>query len=76
MTEYKNLIDQNLIDQELMCELCESHILGCLHMTSTFICEGCKCDEAYEYYKEYKEDELIEQREEKLKRILEYGRDN
>ena len=59
--------------QDRMCELCELHVLGCKHMTSTFICEGSKCDVAIDYIME----ELIEYAEdaeetykEKLKRIL------
>lgn len=34
--------------QARMCELCESHILGCKHSTSTFLCEGSRCDDAIE----------------------------
>jgi len=59
--------------QDRMCELCELYVLGCKHMTSTFICEGSKCDVAIDYIME----ELIENAEadeeayvEKFKPIL------
>lgn len=54
-------VEEKEFNQERMCELCEIHILGCGHSTSTFQCEGCSCDEAEEYYIE----EVVEQREEK-----------
>ena len=38
--------------QERMCDLCERHILGCSAMSSTFLCEGSRCDDAVEYLKE------------------------
>jgi len=52
---------QYVIDkhQERMCELCELHILGCSHNTSTYQCEGCRCDSAIDYIM----DELIENAE-------------
>ncbi len=38
--------------QDEMCDLCEDLVLGCHNMTSTFVCEGRYCDEAYEMYVE------------------------
>lgn len=39
--------------QEEICEYCETtHILGCKSSTSTFQCEGSRCDEAYTAYRE------------------------
>ena len=56
-----------------MCELCELYILGCCHNSSTFQCEGSKCDVAIDYIME----ELIDNAEadeeayiEKFKPIL------
>lgn len=45
--------------QDRMCQLCELHILGCSHNTSTYQCEGCRCDSAIDYIME----ELIEKAE-------------
>ena len=36
--------------QEEVCEMCEFHILGCKSSTSTFLCEGSRCEDAYEMY--------------------------
>ena len=60
--ELKNLSTEDamthVIDnhQDRMCELCELYILGCSHNTSTFQCEGSKCEVALDYIME----ELIE----------------
>ena len=45
--------------QDRMCELCELNILGCSHNTSTYQCEGSKCDVAIDYMME----ELIDNSE-------------
>lgn len=45
--------------QRRMCELCELHILGCSHMSSTYMCEGSKCHVAIDYIM----DELIDHAE-------------
>ena len=45
--------------QDRMCELCELHILGCCHNSSTYQCEGSKCDVAIDYMME----ELIDNAE-------------
>lgn len=45
------------IDQDEMCDLCEKYILGCKSNTSTFLCEGSRCEEAEELYWEIKEEE-------------------
>lgn len=58
-----------LTDKEtnLMCETCEIHILGCKHSTSTFLCEGSHCEEAYQLFQDLYPYYF---RERKLKRIL------
>jgi len=44
--DINNLTDDQ---QERMCELCELNIIECCSNSSTFQCEGCRCDEALEY---------------------------
>ena len=48
--------------QERMCELCEDRILGCCSVSSTFMCEGSRCDEAVELLKDELEEEQLERR--------------
>lgn len=47
--------------QERMCDLCERHILGCKHSTSTFLCEGSKCHEAVEYLMDALEEDRLDE---------------
>ena len=46
----------NNFTQAFMCDLCEINILGCKSSTSTFQCEGSRCEDAREYINEYIED--------------------
>lgn len=55
--ELDNLTDEQ---QELMCELCEKHILGCSPMSATFQCEGAYCNRAIVYLEEELETRQIE----------------
>lgn len=48
--------------QNRMCDLCERYILECKSMTSTFICEGCKCEDALEWLKEDIIEEIYDKR--------------
>ena len=53
LPEIDNLTNKQ---QDRMCELCETHILGCKHSTATFLCEGSMCDNAFELLmNEYRE---------------------
>lgn len=59
-------IDNLTSDQQnRMCELCELRILGCKHSTSTFLCEGSRCEDAFEYLIDDIEDKKLEAEEEK-----------
>jgi len=44
------MYDLDCIEQERMCELCEQHIIECSSMSSTFMCEGRFCVDAYELF--------------------------
>lgn len=48
------MIIEDLTEEETenMCKMGEDLILGCKRMTIHFICEGSKCDEAFEMYQE------------------------
>lgn len=48
--------------QERMCDLCERHILGCKSSTSTFLCEGSRCEDAIEYLKDALEEDRLEEK--------------
>ena len=49
------------INQEHICEMCEICILGCKRSTSTFQCEGSRCEEAIEMFLEdYEPEEKTE----------------
>lgn len=52
--------------QERMCDLCERNILGCKSMTSTFLCEGSRCEDAVVLLQE----ELDEERHDMIKYLL------
>jgi len=43
----------NNYTENLMCDLCEINILGCKHHTSTFMCEGSRCEDARELLNDY-----------------------
>ncbi len=45
---------------ERMCELCELHILGCKSSTSTFLCEGSRCEDAKDYLLEELNDQYLD----------------
>jgi hypothetical protein len=47
--------------QERMCDLCERHILGCKHSTSTFLCEGSRCEDAMDYLIEALEQDRLDE---------------
>lgn len=36
--------------QEDICDICERKILYCNHSSSTYLCEGSKCDVALDYF--------------------------
>lgn len=51
--------------QERMCELCELHILGCSHSSSTYQCEGSRCEDAIEYLKDALDEDKHNEMEDK-----------
>lgn len=52
--DFDNLTDDQ---QERMCDLCEELILECSSNSSTFQCEGCRCEEAFDLLLEDVEDD-------------------
>lgn len=46
-------------NQEEVCKMCEDLILGCSSSSSTFLCEGCSCEEANEMFIENYFENLI-----------------
>lgn len=52
--------------QERMCDLCERKILGCSAMSSTFMCEGSRCEDAFELLLE----ELDEEKRDENDRLM------
>ena len=61
------------LHQERMCDLCERHILGCSSNSSTYQCEGSRCDQALDYLIEDLEneaEELKQERNSKYKLLL------
>lgn len=47
--------------QEDICKMCEESILGCSSISSTFICEGVCCEEAFNMFIEDNEEfEVVE----------------
>ncbi len=48
------------VDQEEMCEMCEIHILGCSSMSSHFMCEGSRCEDAHDLFIDNYLDQLIQ----------------
>jgi hypothetical protein len=46
-------------DQEEICKMCEDEILGCCSNSSTYQCEGCKCEQAWELFIESHFENLI-----------------
>lgn len=54
----ENLMESN---QELLCKLCEEHILCNIQKSRLFLCEGRWCEEASEYLIEY-----IDEQQQKL----------
>jgi len=60
--------------QEEICELCESQLLGCKSVTSTFICEGRYCEEAFELFLENEETtiqrKILQDKINKIKKII------
>lgn len=61
------------LHQERMCALCERHILGCSANSSTYQCEGSKCDQALDYLiedLEYEVEVSKEERKAKYKLLL------
>ena len=50
----QKILEEN---QEAVCEMCEDCILLCKSNTSTFQCEGSRCEEAAEMYLEGLEEE-------------------
>jgi len=49
----QDIFDEN---QESICSHCESVIICCNSMTSTFICEGRFCEDAFESWSEEDEE--------------------
>ena len=52
------------------CEYCEDMILGCSPMTSTFLCEGCACNEVFEHQEEYFLENVVWYNKYKIKDFL------
>jgi hypothetical protein len=44
------MIDLTDSEQERLCKFCEENIINCGSVTSTFICEGSFCDEAFDMF--------------------------
>lgn len=45
------------IDQEALCDFCETNVIGGPRMSYHFMCEGCYCELAAEMFIEAREDD-------------------
>lgn len=53
-----------------ICSMCEKYILGCSRMSYHYMCEGSRCEDAIDFFKDSNE-YIILQREKIINKILE-----